>query len=145
MEEQTLMQSLLQIIIPFAVAAVSALTTWALYELKKWVKSRTKSEALNEALNVLGVVVQNTVAKINETVKEVGADGVITPDEAQKLKGAAMTSIKQQLPPATQKILEIGIGQLDDFISGQVEVAVLTTKRLKVDAGSMEPRTPIAQ
>jgi predicted PurR-regulated permease PerM len=136
MEEQTLMQQLLQIIIPFAVAAVSALTTWALYELKKWIKARTDSQALDDAMIVLENVVQSTVAKINETVREVGADGVITAEDGVKLKTAAMRAINDQLPPATKKILEIANKELQDFISGKVEVAVLTTKRLKMEAGS---------
>jgi hypothetical protein len=136
MDEPTLMQQLLQIIIPFAVAAVSALTTWALYELKKWIKARTDSQALDDAMLVLESVVQSTVAKINETVREVGADGVITAEEGLKLKGAAMQAVNSQLPPATKKILEIANKELQDFISGKVEIAVLTTKRLKVEAGA---------
>jgi hypothetical protein len=144
MDEQTLWQQLLQIIIPFAVTALSVLTTWALFELRKYIKSRTDSEQLIASLDVLDQVVQNAVAKINETVKQVGADGVITKDEAIALKQAALTAIDEQLPPATFKILNIWIDKLNDFISGKIEVAVLTTKRLKVDAGVTEPRMPPA-
>lgn len=145
MDEQPLMQQLLAIIIPFAVTALSVLTTWALYELKKYIKGRTDSQALDDAMLVLESVVQSTVAKINETIKEVGADGVITKAEAQMLKEAAMNAVNEQLPPATKKILEIGNKKLQDFISGKIEIAVLTTKRLKVDAGVAEPRTPLAE
>lgn len=139
MDEQTLSQQLLAIIIPVAVAAVSALTTWALYELKKWIKGRTDSQAIDDAMMILEMSVQSTVAKISETVKEVGADGVITADEGLKLKGAAMQAVNDQLPPATKKILEIANNQLQDFISGKIEVAVLTTKRLKAEAGDNTP------
>lgn len=135
MEDQTLWQQLLQIIIPFAVAAVSALTTWALYELKKWVKSKTDNEQVLQSLTVLDQVVTATVTQINETIKEVGADGVITPDEAAMLKAKAKAAINEQLPPATRKLLEIWIGQLDDFIDGKIEVGVLQVKALKSEAG----------
>ena len=142
MDESTLSQQVLAIIIPFAVAAVSALTTWALYELKKWIKTKTDSQAVDDAMVILTGVVQSAVVRINETVKQVGADGAITQDEGQVLKQAAIKSITDQLPTATKKILEIANDNLAEFISGQVEAAVLTTKRLKVDAGSMEPRVP---
>jgi len=142
MDEPTLMQQLLQIIIPFAVAAVSALTTWALYELKKWIKQRTDNEAVNEAVGILSQVVQTTVTKLNETVKQAGADGIITQEEAQKLKSAAVLQINQQIPDATRKILNLGIKNLDDYISGQIELAVIVTKRMKTDAGIVEPRMP---
>lgn len=135
MEDQTLWQQLLQIIIPFAVAAVSALTTWALYELKKWVKSKTDNEQVLQSLTVLDQVVTATVTQINETIKEVGADGVITEDEAAMLKAKAKAAINEQLPPATRKLLEIWIGQLDDFIDGKIEVGVLQVKALKSEAG----------
>jgi len=131
MEEQNLWQEMLKIIIPFAVAAVSALTTWALYELKKWIKSRTDSQALNDSFDILAQVVQNTVTKLSETVKEIGADGKITQEEAMKLKSAAVKQINDQLPEATRKVLKIGVDNLDDFISGQIEVAVITNKRMK--------------
>jgi hypothetical protein len=88
---------------------------------------------------ILEMSVQSTVAKISETVKEVGADGIITKEEGQMLKTAAMQAVNNQLPPATKKILEIANKELQDFISGKIEVAVLTTKRLKAEAGDNTP------
>lgn len=135
MDEQTLWQQLLQIVAPFAVTAVSVLTTWALYELRKWVKSKTDNEQVLQSLTVLDQVVTATVTQINETVKQVTADGVITEDEAAMLKAKAKQAINDQLPPATRKLLEIWIGQLDDFIDGKIEVGVLQVKALKSEAG----------
>lgn len=135
MDEQTLWQQLLEIIIPFAATALTVLTSWALYELKKWVKSKTDNEQVLQSLAVLDQVVTASVTQINETIKEIGADGKITEDEAKMLKAKAKALINDQLPPATKKLLEIWIGQLDDFIEGKIEVGVLQVKALKAEAG----------
>lgn len=131
MPEPTLSQQLLQIIIPVAVAAVSALTTWALYELKKWIKSRTDSQALDDAMLILEDVVHSTVARVGEVVKQAGEDGIITASEAERLKSVAINSINNQIPVATKKILEAGNKDLQDFISGKIEIAVLSNRRQK--------------
>lgn len=142
MDEQTVWSQLLAIIIPFAVTAISVLTTWALFELKKWIKARTDSDELNASLEVLEQVVQAVVTEINETVKTIGVDGIITKEEAQRLKSKALMAVNKQLPDATKKTLTLWIAKLNDFISGKVEVAILDVKKLKSESGTMEPRLP---
>lgn len=138
--EQTFWQQMLSILIPFALTALTIVTTWALAELRKWLKSKSDSEQLDSSLDVLDEVVAAVVTQINETVKQANADGVITREEAIRLKRDALAAIDDQLPKATRKVLEIWIDKLDDFIGGKIEVAVLETKKLKMDAGLMEPR-----
>lgn len=143
MDEQTLMQQLMAIILPTAITAVSIIMSWLLFELRKWVKKRTDSQALDDSLSVLGQVIQNTIANINETVKEAAQDGVVSKEEAVQLKSMAIDRIQQQIPQATKKILDTGISNLDEFISGQIESQLIITKRMKTEAGMMEPRTPV--
>lgn len=131
MTEQTLSQQLLAIIIPFAATALSILTTWALYELKKWIRTKTGSVELEDSMIVLENVIQGVVTEINETLKEVGADGKLSPEDARLLKSRALKTIGRQLPPATKKVLEKNIANLGNFVSGKVEVAVLSSKLRK--------------
>jgi hypothetical protein len=138
MQTDGIFNQLLTIIVPFAVTALSILATWALNELRKFIKAKTGSAELDASITVLDDIVHNVVAKLNETVKVVSADGIITVDEARQLKLEAMASINSQLPASTRRLLEIWIDRLDDFISGKVEVAVLNTKKLKMEAGSAE-------
>jgi len=131
MTEQTLSQQLLAIIIPFAATALSILTTWALYELKKFIKARTGSAELEDSMIVLENVIQGVVTEINETLKAVGADGKLSAADAKLLKERALKSIGRQLPPATKKILDKNIAHLGSYVSGKVEVAVLSSKLRK--------------
>lgn len=141
MDGQTLEQTM-AIVLPAALSAISIILTWLLFELRKWVKKRTDSQALDDSLAVLGQVVQNTVAQINETVKEAAKDGIVSKEEAVQLKSMAVQRIQSQIPDGTKKILEIGINNLNEFVSGQIEVALISTKRMKTDAGMNEPRIP---
>lgn len=141
MDGQTLEQ-MMAIVLPMGLSAISIILTWLLFELRKWVKKRTDSQALDDSLAVLGQVVENTVAQINETVKEAATDGIVSKEEAVQLKSMAIDRIKSQIPDATKKILEIGINNLNEFVSGQIEVALIGTKRMKTDAGMNEPRIP---
>ena len=76
--EKTMIEQFMAILLPAGLSAVSIILTWLLYELRKWVKERTDSQALDDSLGVLGQVIQNTVAQINETVKEAAQDGVVS-------------------------------------------------------------------
>ena len=140
--EKTMIEQFMAILLPAGLSAVSIILTWLLYELRKWVKKRTDSQALDDSLAVLGQVVQNTVAQINETVKEAAKDGIVSKEEAVQLKSMAIERIHRQIPAGTKKILQVGIDNLDEFVSGQIEVALISTKRMKTDAGMMEPRVP---
>jgi len=128
MTEQTLSQQLLAIIIPFAATALSILTTWLLFELKKFIRSRTGSAELEDSMIVLESVIQGVVTEINETLKTVGEDGKVTAEDAKLLKQKALNSIGRQLPTATKKILDKNIAHLARFVSGKVEVEILKTK-----------------
>ena len=140
--EKTMIEQFMAILLPAGLSAVSIILTWLLYELRKWVKERTDSQALDDSLAVLGQVIQNTVAQINETVKEAAKDGIVSKEESVQLKSMAIERIHRQIPEATKKILAVGIDNLDEFVSGQIEVALISTKRMKADAGMMEPRVP---
>jgi len=142
MDDKSMVDQLMAIVLPAGLSAVSIILTWLLYELRNWVKKKTDSQALDDSLAVLGQVIQNTVTQINETVKEAAADGVVSHAEAVQLKSMAIERISRQIPPGTKKILQAGIDNLDDFVSGQIEVALISTKRMKTDAGMQEPRIP---
>ena len=124
MDELTLSQELLQIVLPLATVVVTAFTSWALAWLSAYIKSKTENETIGFAFDRAQVIIKDVVAKVNQSTKEAGADGKITPEEAQTIKQVALTSINQQIPSAVKDVLELAVGDLQDWIDTQVEASV---------------------
>jgi hypothetical protein len=122
--ELTLPQELLQIVIPLATIVVTAFTSWALAWASAYIKSKTENETVGFAFDRAQVIIKDVVAKVNQSVKEAGADGKISKEEATTIKAVAIASINKQMPGAVKDVLELAVGDLQDWIDTQIESSV---------------------
>jgi hypothetical protein len=129
--EPTLGQELIQIIIPLATVVVGAVTTWALAMLSAYIKSKTENETILTSYTQAEKIIKNTVLAINQSIKEAGADGKITAEEAKRIKVVAVESIRKQVPAWMKDSLELAVGDLEEWINTQIEASVNEAKNGK--------------
>ena len=131
MEEITFSQQMVQILVPVLTTVVGILTSFALAYVSKWLKTKTENETALFTYEHAQGIIRDVVAKINQAVKEAGADGKITEDEALRIKQIAAHEFKQQLPPAMQAVLEKMVGDLPLWLDTQIEASVYEAKNGK--------------
>lgn len=125
----TILPKLLEAVLPL----LGILASWASIELAKFIKAKTKNEALAGALVRLNDVVFTVVKSLNQTVvdglKAANADGRVTPEEVAKIKADALALVKSHIGPKGLDELLYVFGlkdeaALDKFVSDKVEAAV---------------------
>lgn len=128
---ETIIAQLMTIIMPVLVTTIGVIITWGLNELRKWIKTKSDNEAIDTAFNQLNQITKSAVTAAEQSIKEAGADGKITMAEAKKVKALVMSSVKNQLPVSTEKVL-LGIANsVDDLIDNKIEETVFNLKREK--------------
>lgn len=128
MEETNFMQEMIKAVGPVILVIVPAMVTWGLAELSRWIRSKTKNENVNYAMDQVSSTITTIVAELQQTVREAMADGKITKEEAEKIKAIAMQKVTAQVPLATQKLAKLAVNSLDDYISSRIEQEVLYLK-----------------
>jgi hypothetical protein len=120
------------ILVPAAGGLLLALVSWALAELTRYVKRKTDSEAVNNAIARICAMTETTVAELNQTVvdglRKAAADGHIDADEASDLKALALARIKQRMAAGVLDIAATGVADLNAFIAARIERAVREQK-----------------
>jgi hypothetical protein len=121
-------------LLPIAATLLTALVSWGLTELAKYVRSRTKNEAVNGALQRICHMADTTVAELNQTVADglraAAADGKITPDERAALKAQAVGLVQSRLAPEVIKAAAQGVTDITEFISARIERSVWEQKNV---------------
>ena len=111
---------------------LSGLASWGLIELSKYVRTKTKNEAINEAISHVCHTVDTTVTDLAQTtvkeLKAASAGGKLTLTDAQRVRATAIARIKSQVPAAIQKTAAKGVTSLSDMIEAKIEKAVLELK-----------------
>lgn len=115
----------------------AAAVPYALWLARRWVQAKTGFIAdervragVDHAMQRLGYIVETVVAHLNQSVKEVGADGKITVEEAAHLRNTAYGMVRQQLPAYMMDSLRSGLADADRYIISKIEAAVLEQKAL---------------
>jgi hypothetical protein len=124
-------------IVPPLATLVASGGAWALGQLALWLKSKTDASKTMLALSQLAYLAELVVADVEATlrplVKEFSADGQMAPEEAAKLKAAAVERLKALAKERgfleAQKLLEAMAPSLAPFLSGIVERAVAALPR----------------
>jgi len=125
-----MIEELTATILPALLTVISALATWGLAELTRYIRTKTKSQAVADAMDRIGEITLNTVAEIEKSIRQAGADGKIDADEAKHLKTLAIERVKAQLPVAVKAAARGGVNSLDDYLAGKVEEMVTITKQM---------------
>lgn len=86
---------------PPLATALASLAAWALYRLSTYVQSRTRNErvrAIEERVfGAVAVAVRDIEQRVRPTIKQVGADGRVTSEEAARLRAEAWAAVRAQL------------------------------------------------
>jgi hypothetical protein len=117
---------------PLVVAAI----LWAIKQGTDWLKSKTKNEQVQGALDIANDVTMTVVMALQQTMagplKAAASDGKLTDDEKTQLKRAAIDALKQAYGESglkeLQKILGLGEDALMSFLVAKLEAAVLNIK-----------------
>lgn len=138
--------SVWDIILPKLLEAALPLLTvvlgWASVELSKFIRAKTKNEALAGALTRLNDVVFTVVKALNQTVvdelRKANADGKVTKEEVAGIKAKALEQVKSHIGPKgiDELLFVLGLkdeAALDKLVSDKVEAAV---GDVKASAGS---------
>ena len=121
------------ILVPAAGTLVTALVSWIVAEVARYVRARTKNEAVANAMERIGHTVATTVAEIEQRVvpqvRAGLADGRLDKVEKMKLKALARHTVLARLAPQVRKEAAKAVGNLDRFVNAKIEQAVLDLRR----------------
>lgn len=125
---------LIQSLAPVAATLISTLATLALFEIKKFIATRTKNENVNAAMTRITETVQTTVDNLTQTValslKEKSETGKLTRAQGNVLKQDAVKAVLKQLPEDTVKAAGQAVNSIQGLIGAKVEQAILKQKSL---------------
>lgn len=119
---------LLKGLAPILITVVTALASWGLAEVSKYVRSKTKNENALKALDDVSLLVRTSVAEVGQTFITAAGDGKITVEEGRAMKNQVILKVKKQVPSLVEKHAKLAVNDLDDFIAARIEREVVKTK-----------------
>ena len=123
-----LLQDLMGQLVPILIPVLGTLGSLAMVYMNRWLKTKVGGEATTIIGQLVESVVNDVRVSIAEPLKEVAADGKLSPMEALDVKRRALAEIKKRMPKTIAKTATQAIGDLDKYISGQIEKAVQQAK-----------------
>lgn len=131
----TINQSLTSVVASLLGLVTTVLIPYGVALFRSWVKAKIakieddKLRAdIEHAADRLGHITEAVVAAINQSVKQVGADGKVDPEERKRLKLLALQEIRKQIPPYMDETLRAAFGNLERYTVLKVEQAVARQK-----------------
>lgn len=101
------------------------------FENSKLAKIDAAHRAMTDAIEII----HSTVERLNETIKKEiiskSADGKLTKDEGKEIFHEAMAIIKSCISVNTKDDISFIVGDIDEWISNQIEIWVAETKNNK--------------
>jgi nucleoid-associated protein YejK len=119
------------IVTPALITTLGILVSWGLNELRKFVKSKTDSGAIDIAFKQFNKIANGAVVRAEQSMKIYGADGKITKEEAKQIKENVFRDVKSQLPASTEVLLKKVVNNLDSLIDTKIETEVYNMKQNK--------------
>lgn len=125
---ETLLATVVPILLPGAGTLVSVLASLVLVWVKKYVKTKTDNILVENALTRISNTTETVVASLGQTVaqslKEAAVDGKLTKDEAAELRDKAYASVMALLPDVLKQQATLGVADLNQLIFAKIEQAV---------------------
>jgi len=125
---QELMAILTGTILPSLGTLATALVSWGAVEATRYVRKKTKNEAVNDAVAHVCHTVNTTVQSLEQSMvkemKAAAADGKLTKAEAMDVKNQAYRTVMDQVPVATKELAAIAVTSLNRFVADKIEAAV---------------------
>ena len=123
---------LIQTLAPVAATVISTLASLALFELRKFIATKTKNEKVNAAMTRITETVATTVDHLTQTIatnlKEKSETGKLTKAQSNILKQDAVKTVLKQLPDETVKTAELAVNSINGLIGSKIEQAILKQK-----------------
>lgn len=119
-------------LVTVAGTVITGLVSWGLMAGRKYIKAKTDNVMVEYALTRVSHTVETVVAGLSQTLaaslRAKAEDGKLTADDASNLRVEALNTVKQQLPDVVKEYAGLGVKNLNTFILGKVEAAVLNQK-----------------
>lgn len=132
--QEALMAQLAAQMAPVVATLISGLVSWGLYEVSKYVRSKTKNEEANNAVTHITETVNTTVQELEQTmvpaIKAASADGKLSDDDKNRLKALAVEKVNRQIPDKMSKLAGLMVNSVDSFVKAKIEKAVLDLKKV---------------
>lgn len=126
------------IVAPIAGTVIVTLIGIGIKRANAWLQSKVESERMRSALLQVSEATVAAVADLEKTVRPYMSDGKLTEDEQAQIKAAAMHRINTQVPYAVKALANAGMQDLEKFLNGRIELAVMTLpESTKPEAGEM--------
>lgn len=135
---------LIKVLIPLAVSAVGAATTYALAKLASLLDAKAAESKLFKALSALPHMAEAVYADVHAAlapeIDAAAADGQFSPDELATLKADAVAALKASLTAHGLPALKEAFGPLLDSVLGKV----IDSAQAKLTASSQALTSSVA-
>lgn len=115
---------------PILMTLLVTLVSWGVYELRKYVKSKTDNQMMWNACDAIGEAATAVVADLQVMVDNLKKDDSFSKADAEEVKKLAIQRTKAILSDRTLRMATRMIGDIDSLISGKVEEQVKMEKHL---------------
>ena len=120
--------ALTEALTPILATLLVTLISWGVFELKKFIKSKTDNQLFINTVDSIGEAARSSVMDLKVMVDKAKADGVFTKEEAENIKAEAIARTKAMLGKETMKFAAKAIADLDSYVAGKVEGEVTAAK-----------------
>lgn len=112
---------------------ITGLLAWGMERLVAWLNTKIKASKLSTKLNAAKEIVQNVVKKVYQSYVQdrKKARGSLTEEQKAEAKQMAITESKMLMNSELQKYITTKLGDLDAWISTQIEATIYTLKNEK--------------
>jgi hypothetical protein len=119
-------QEWFQIILGALALGVAGLITWAFTIFQAWLNTKIKNEKLRAVLDAVLDIIQKSVLAIQQTfVEQLKKDGKFDKEKQQEALKKAVDLALSNISAEAKKILEENFGNLEDWLTMQIEALVL--------------------
>jgi len=112
-------------IYPLLTTALVIIIGAGVQALRTWLAGKTQNETALLAMDSFATITDAMVDQLAEAVKRETAatddtPGVITPEEAAKIKADAVALLREMVPPNLKAVLESLVGDIEKWVDGMV-------------------------
>lgn len=125
--EQVLIEKAVEYLAP----VVMALLSWALAEVVRQVRKKTKNESINNAVSRVCAMTETTVAELSQCYVEQMRKkngGRLSEEDKAALRAMAVDLVKKRLAPEVLSAAGKGVTDMRKFILARIERAVKEQK-----------------
>lgn len=122
-------QEMMNIIWSVVGIVLTGLASWLVARVTMWINSKVKDKKAAELLTKVVNIISNAVKQIyQQFVESLKKEGKFTAEAAEEAKNKAIALIKAQLTAELSEFITSTFGDIDTYITNQIEVALYNLK-----------------